>query len=91
MSGDGSYLLFMSFHQISFFLVISIFSLKSQYEIPLVHISRQGLQYLPTRSIHTSGHCVYFKECILTKTHLMKKALAFGRKKKKKIQNLLNL
>ena len=55
------------------FLVISIFSLKTQYKIPLVHISRQGLQHSPARSIHTSGHCVYFIDCLLTKIHLIKK------------------
>ena len=52
------------------FLVISIFSLKSRYKIPLLHISRQGLQHSPARSIHTSGHCVYFIDRLLTKAHL---------------------
>ena len=55
------------------FLVISIFSLKNQYKIPLVLISRQGLQHLPARSIHTSGHGVHFIECLLTKTHFIQK------------------
>ena len=72
MSGDGSYLLFMSLDLISFFLVISIFSLKTQYKIPLVYISRQGLQDSPAQSIHTYGHCAYFIDRLLTKTHLIK-------------------
>merc|ERR1712121_449932 len=68
------------------FLVISIFSLKSRYIIPLLHISHQGLHHSPARSIHTSSHCVYFIDCFLTKRHLIKKKknLACVKKKKKK-------